>query len=154
MPDAPDTPEVPDELDESEVPAVPEVPDVPVVPDAPVLGCDGMPDCDPDCMPDEPDVLGWAGISCGMPEAPVLGCGMLDAPVLGCCMPGCALDGTPEAPVVGSPDIPEVPELEAPVPDCDVAPDCDCASAAEETKPRVINKAIFFFMVETSRNLE
>jgi hypothetical protein len=69
-------------------------------------------------------------------------------------MPGCALDGTPEAPVFGSAGIPEAPELEAPVPDCDVAPDCDCANAAEETKPRAINKAIFFFMVETSRNLE
>jgi hypothetical protein len=173
VPDAPElgcegvSVDVPDVLDESDVPVVPDAPDapdvpvapvVPVVPepdcvcvsdgigvpDAPVLGCDGMPDCDPDCVPDEPDVLGWAGISCDMPEAPVLGCGM----------PGCALDGTPEAPVFGSAGIPEAPELEGPVPDCDVVSDCDCASAAEETKPRAINKAIFFFMVETSRNLE
>lgn len=176
VPDAPDAPDAPDVPDELDVPLVPEAPDVPVVPDvsgapdvpvapvvpvvpepdcvcvsdgigvldAPVLGCDGMPDCDPDCVPDEPDVLGWAGISCDMPEAPVLGC----------CMPGCALDGTPEAPVFGSAGVPEAPELEAPVPDCDVVPDCDCASAAEETNPRAINKAIFFFMVETSRNLE
>jgi len=115
------------------------------VPDVPVLGCGGMPDCAPDCAPDEPLVRGcegapdapesgWVRISDALPEAPELGgAGIPDGEAGGMPLasePGCAWVPEPDgAPVAGSGIV------------------CVCASAADETRPRVSSQAVEVFMI-------